>query len=468
MKKNKTQKIAISFSAILLLVSISGCDKKVDYNVETPQNAKGTIQSVETFDENRIFTDSYSVSTENGDASITIDAHVFLPDCENMSVIEIEKIPLTTELKKKVIKQFLGDAELYYHDNVHLQKKEVERKMYEAAGLINIGNEYPDDPYMVKQTDEVIEEYAELEACLPNAKDEWTKATEIDSCNEFVAKRDDIVFELNFKTDSDGYLKEINGRPLFQESYDEEQDFTVVEQYYGAPSLRDYEGRSSNNEGYPSKNESIFGENESKFSFEESQKLVDDFINKMGITYQEKCGECDYEWYAFKDDIYEVESIIRWGYKFSYGFGMEDIVFSDHLNFEEVVYLQDGSIWPDDYFEQPKSCITVTDYGISEFTITAPVNVVKTSEKVELLPVDSIYKVMKDELQNNPDKYNLKGSVTFKSLTLGYIRIKDSSDSTKYSYVPTWCLKACENNFDYYLVYVNAIDGTVIDPGNDL
>lgn len=105
----------------------------------------------------------------------------------------------------------------------------------------------------------------------------------------------------------------------------------------------------------------------------------------------------------------------------------------------------------------------VNEYGVYRFDIAEPVSIVKKQQKVELLPVSNIYKIARNELESHPDKYIVESDTQYRYLTLGYIRVKDSSDSQRFSYIPAWSLELLQRaEVESSPVFVNAIDGTII------
>lgn len=59
----------------------------------------------------------------------------------------------------------------------------------------------------------------------------------------------------------------------------------------------------------------------------------------------------------------------------------------------------------------------------------------------------------------------MEADTQYRYLTLGYIRVKDSSDSQRFSYIPAWSLELLQRGEgESCPVFVNAIDGTVIEP----
>lgn len=53
------------------------------------------------------------------------------------------------------------------------------------------------------------------------------------------------------------------------------------------------------------------------------------------------------------------------------------------------------------------SSFIVTDQGVTEFTVSYPVDIVNESKNVELLSMDTIKEIIKDDMTKNSDQYDL-------------------------------------------------------------
>ena len=85
------------------------------------------------------------------------------------------------------------------------------------------------------------------------------------------------------------------------------------------------------------------------------------------------------------------------------------------------------------------------------------------------LPKDGFYteQIIKAEITENPDKYDIASS--FNKLQLSYLKIRSDSEQGKYSYVPAWALsRLVDYSNEQNAIFVNAIDGTIINLENSL
>ena len=110
---------------------------------------------------------------------------------------------------------------------------------------------------------------------------------------------------------------------------------------------------------------------------------------------------------------------------------------------------------------------SVTDDGIIDVQLEYPVNVTQIYKDVELFSLKNIEQIIKAEITENPDKYDTTSS--FNKLQLGYLKIRSDSEPGKYSYVPAWALsRMVDYSSERNAIFVNAIDGTIIDLENSL
>lgn len=252
----------------------------------------------------------------------------------------------------------------------------------------------------------------------------------------------------------------INDATKFDDGY--------VKQYYGPKSLKEYDTVRYLNGDFIDGDLPVSDVNEANISFDEAKKKAGDFMQAIGIESMIKTGESDCEWEGYnktEDNVYKEGDVHRaiWGYALEYSLGADDVVYSKSLNvFDYSAY---NKFCPMDCPGYETGSFNVNEYGVYRFDIAEPVSIVKKQQKVELLPVSNIYKIARNELESHPDKYIVEADTQYRYLTLGYIRVKDSSDSQRFSYIPAWSLELLQRGeVESCPVFVNAIDGTVIEP----
>ena len=107
--------------------------------------------------------------------------------------------------------------------------------------------------------------------------------------------------------------------------------------------------------------------------------------------------------------------------------------------------------------------LTVTDNGIIDVVIEYPVSVTSISGSVEMLSLKNIEQIIKEQLKNNADKYELEINKSFNNMQLTYFRLKDKNETAKYSYVPVRSFSRLVDSQKKNVILVNAIDGTIIN-----
>ena len=180
-------------------------------------------------------------------------------------------------------------------------------------------------------------------------------------------------------------------------------------------------------------------------------------------------GECECGWIGFNNseegNDYQTAT---WGYIYSYATGIDGITFKDGLDRDTYLSVYETNDSDTDDVTLPDSTLlTVTDDGIIDVQLEYPVNVTQIYKDVELISLKNIEQIIKAEITENPDKYDTTSS--FNKLQLGYLKIRSDSEPGKYSYVPAWALsRMVDYSSERNAIFVNAIDGTIIDLENSL
>ncbi len=326
----------------LVLISLAGCaGKKVDYGTDTEKLTKSAVCNVKDFSTDETYSDEFSVQTEIGNVNIDISAKVELPDCKTMSVVEVEKIPYSAKLKEKVLKAYFGESQIYYYDKEHWTKTQLQNLIDSINSSIT-----PTDTSGTGNRAEFLKEYTHY---LENAGDEWTIATEYDSCDEFVGKKGNTWYNVNFVADGDenkwlsgigagpieGYTKKTGSNEyewsnIFNDGY--------VQQYFGPDSLMEYDTVNDITDSQDTSGEKIAQEeNESGITIEEAGNMIDSFLKETGFSSIPQTESSQLKWSGYneradqvyqEDDIHECVS----GYRFYYNIGVGKILFDDALN----------------------------------------------------------------------------------------------------------------------------------------
>lgn len=456
------RRFAIGIICCITLWMLSGCsDKKVDYDSNISQNnaeveeggEKEKSSSLEQFKQAETWHDDLSLEPGEGrKINFGIDANIIVPDTDTMSVVEVESIPVDAAFKEKVLSAFFEGTDIYYHDEAHYTKEELEKLIaqqeefvasiresaekeaeYGLSGGADSSAEYLD------MMEEKLQNYRKL---LETAKEDYTLAEEFESCSEYLGYRNDMLCRADF-TDNDYRYNSIS---IFPQLYNGPEELKKNDFQY--PQWET--GKTEEKLGKES------GENQCSFSMEEAQKVAEQFLSQIGLSSL-VCTKADnLYWMGYDEDSEDSEQnsnssgeYVPYGYYFEF----EVAVAGNSLGGEKAI---SGS----DVTGGLNNVITVTDDGIIEVYLHYLVNVTNITNQVELLPLSTIQKIIKNELSEHPDTYHITQSSHAGTLELMYLRVQDENNEGSYSYIPVWRLSDALHS--YSPVMVNAIDGSVI------
>ena len=116
----------------------------------------------------------------------------------------------------------------------------------------------------------------------------------------------------------------------------------------------------------------------------------------------------------------------------------------------------------------------MNDKGVIGMRAYHPIETVSVSEGVDLLPLDDVKGIIKDQLVNHFADFRFKVEkldgekyIQFEHLELIYFRVRNRENEGYYSYIPAWRLfsdaLASSRNFFEDPLLINAIDGSAID-----
>lgn len=429
---------------IVGILMISGCGKKeVDYDIDKNVNKENTTNAesqLAQFKGAEKWKDDWNVTDKNGtEKNVIINADILVPELDNMSVIEVERAATGEEFREQFLKSFFEGNDIYYHDEEHQTKAEIEKRIAKMEEDLN-------DPAWDEDGKSRIEEgLKEVRARLQNAPEDYIVAEEFESCDTYAGYKDDIL-----------YRAVLGANFVWAQSAEDE--------YIGPESLRDYEFVSTMEEY----NESIENNvsNECKMSLEEAKTLAENFLNQVGRNNQICTDEKQLMWHGQNTDVgvnVTDESYVMYGYSFTYATGVDGITFSqfpDFNNFDIVWYIEG---YEGEDYNGDKVTITITDKGIIEVQMNDPVTIHNISASVKLLPLNTIKDIIKNELKENGKKYNFQYESSFNHMQLMYMKMADDSKEGVFSYVPVWCLSRKMDDISYsHPVFVNAMDGNII------
>lgn len=212
-------------------------------------------------------------------------------------------------------------------------------------------------------------------------------------------------------------------------------------------------------------------ENQCGISEEEARNTAQHFVDTLGL---------DYSVYAYSQPMVWANNSLwdEWaanGYVFTFDFGVDEISFvsfgreEDYKNF----YIKHSESDELEYSLNAQMKVYVTEAGVIAMTADNPMEKIRISERVKLLPLDTIERIMKAQLTQSLEafrfNYSPRGDLNFDEMELIYFRVRDKENPGYYSYVPAWRLSSASKAEEYHVisvrnpVLVNAMDGSVID-----
>lgn len=435
---------AMTIVGAIVIISLTGCSsKKVDYGNESESKETKNMSALADIRADSGWNENFTIQTGNGEKTVYVNANIVVPDFDNMSVVEVENVKIDADYKKRFLDLYFGGNEYYYHDPDHYTVDEL--------------NEVIED--WQKTQDETHSEWleqrlAEYRDKLETAKTTYTVAKDLENCEVFVGYKGDVFCEVDFEA------HKVHAYALHQSGTD-----------YGPPSLRneDYDTITQTFQDDDLKDKADETSNEGSKSAASAKKEAGDFLSKLGMQDLVERGECECSWIGFNnsEEGNDYQTAV-WGYIYSYATGIDGITFKD--GFDMDTYLSgyeaiDSDI--DDVTLPDSTLLTVTDDGIIDVQMEYPVNVTQIYKDVELISLKNIEQIIKAEITENPDKYDIASS--FNKLQLSYLKIRSDSEQGKYSYVPAWALsRLVDYSNEQNAIFVNAIDGTIINLENSL
>lgn len=466
----KTSLFKIGIMAVFASGILSGCsqEKTVDYTIEgmpvegQRQNSGGK-RGVFQFGEDEVWKDTWTLEIGEGMAlgreiiplvtDVHVDAQIRVPQTRQMSVIEVTEPEFNEEYKEALVKNIFDSGEIYYGDIAHLPRRDLEAL-------------HPDQ---IRQEQREILSHIDIES----AGDTYTLAEEY-NVNEYIGRYDGRLYNLS--------LEELSGEKcrLKQIVFTPQSLQEVCPEKY-----KDWENLACTSW--------VLGdhvENECRLSEEDARKEALLFIKNLGLDYPVFSYSRPLVW-GNPEEILSLTSITEsesWsvnGYVFSFDLGVDDISFVDFGTEDDYKHpWYYGSEWAwlnvnikeaTQYSLNTRLEIYITDQGIVRMVANNPMEIIGVSEGVELLPLDTIKGILKEELEKNWKFFRIDFTeISFDGMELIYFRVQDKENPGKYSYVPVWRLcNVIRDPIAHQIivrnpVLINAIDGTVIDFYNEV
>ncbi len=464
--KRKTIIKTVSIATVFLVGAnfFSGCSARtVDYSVddvtENTENRSGK-KGLKQFADASAWEDEWTaVNTKGNPVTLQVNAEVFLPDAEKMSVVEVKEATIDDAFRQRVAESVFDAGSIYYYDINHLPKEDLAKLREEEQELYDSYDKTTSDPDILAYIEETEDNLKAFDEQIKEAKEEYIPAESFD-VNEYLGKRENQYYSMHFwsRESDEGIVQfcgmSLNAKDIHQFCPEELKD--VSDEVYCTA----YSGESST------------VDNQCELTEEEAKEIADRFVDDAGLDYSVCVYSTPLSW---EKDLGETLDCYD-GYVFYYDAGLDGISFvrpgteSDYQNYDDKKKESE----PERYSMDAQMTIYVNEKGIIYVNAQNPVEFVSVSDNVELLTLDDVRSIIKEEVTENFGKFRFRYTsqdwlVTFNAMELIYFRVRDKENPGYYSYVPTWRLgdifridaevATITNNW----VLINAIDGSVID-----
>lgn len=459
-------------AAGLILFSFTGCgrEKKVEYAIDgvTLETQAGNRQdSLEGFMDEPVWEEGWRIDIEGGKAiEVTIDAEIFLPKADEMLVVEVSVPLFDAEKKEQIVRNIFGDGEVYYNDPEHLPRHELEKYLREYEALYERSTDT-----QKASAKQAVNRCAKL---LETAGDTYTVADAYEE-DQYIGKIDGITYELEFNKIENGEA------PVYSQWI----DFHAVDTGQLCPEEYPDYTRYMPHPYVTCERYASMGENDCKFSEAQAKQLAEDFLKKSGLEYPVLTDSRPLLW---GDETLASLNCNDWpanGYQFTYEYGVNNMAFPDFeldlLRYDGYSIINEGLDYSENggygYSRQAQALVCVTDQGVVDLHAANPVETTGLTENVNLLPLDAVKKLMKEQIDVRRENFifdsDTRGKqesreLLFNHMELIYFRVEDSRNANYYSYIPVWRLGEQWGDKDLDSCYVmnpillNAMDGSLI------
>ncbi len=432
--------LSIGLIASLGMGLLSGCtEENVEYNIEgvTEADRKETNDKkggVEQFADAPSWNEMWTIQREEGEpVSVEIDADIRIPKVEQMSVVEVAVPEMDAEYKKKIARKIFGNEDVYYNDISHLEGQEPE-----------------------------------------NNNDVYTLVEAYDA-NKYIGKYNGVLYELSFSEEKYKVVMDKSWTCLSKKiQWSPKNIYEVCPKEYGILQDLSYCPQEFNS--------GRFRENGCDLSEEEAEKIARKYVADMGMEYSVLTGTKNIEWFGIPKTGESLEESPTNGYVFTYEYGLDDVSFVEFGADSEYANLPANSLKKEkiEYSMSARMNVYITDKGVIQIEVYNPVETVGVLENVELLPLETIQGIIKEQMQEKYESfrfYNFGEEANmhdYNAMELIYFRVKDKKNTGHYSYIPAWRLSGLIETGGLGVkmicnpVIINAIDGSVIDMYNEI
>lgn len=459
------KKIAILMTAVLCLV-LAGCAKEpVDYVEENTQESVGNNGTLaEQFGKDKWKEDLLMTGADGAQIPVEINAKTTVPNADQMSVVEVKQYKMDETGKEEFLNNLFGN-QIYYYDLAYKQKEDFEVLLTELQMKLDGAQEtletegehlqdaapsiYNEEMEIIRECQDAMDSYKQMMAVAPTS---YTKAEDF-SGEEYLGMIGDTEYAVTIHEVVDnipydpGYIE--NPSVAIEIMPKNKNYFSYNSGYYHTEYLPG---------GYQSPE--VEGLTE-----EEARTQAEKFLEDIGLSWYVQTDTKIVEWW---NDDSEAKDC---GYVFTYEPGVDGIGFTSLGNCEEYYYIEKASSFSDYAFV--KVYVTPED-GLMVYLLN-PVEMISRLDKVKLLDLEIIKNIMRNTITAEDSEellthmgYFEDGLISLNDFSLIYLRIWDGDAESSYTYVPVWrlCDKGSTGDMSQIL-FVNAMDGSVIDPSSD-
>ena len=232
--------------------------------------------------------------------------------------------------------------------------------------------------------------------------------------------------------------------------------------------------------------------NTCKISEDEARAEAEKFLARLDLAGQTLIKSAPLIWRLTEDseDGNALPKGAAHGYRFFYepgaagvgfsNFGDEQDYYWELYEFDKNYYQEDDSFNSSHFYvDYPMNNgirIDVTEQGVIQADVSAPLKILSETKNVSLLPLKNVKEIMKDSMEDFMNQYFERAKKmgyknwdhvvrhSFDKLELAYFRIPKEEGNNVFSYVPVWRLMNEHGDVNpTMMLMVNAIDGTVLD-----
>lgn len=398
----------LCMTACLCLGGLNGCnDNKVNYvqEDEKDQTEKGSSDLTQ-FADAQDWEDRWTVTDKDGNTvTVSVSAKIKVPEEDAMSVIEVKRPEMDTAYKESMLKAVFGETGFHQ-----------------------------DDTYVPEDSTDPFEKW-------------------IEAADAYIGTRNGVSYRMVFLQEQEDWIS-LYPLDTYQVAMDELSALKGV--YYE-------EGSTA----YASSNTCSLTE-------EEAIDMAEKFLEECGFPEQTCIKVYPLLWTGgeeYEDDLwYNTQEIVN-GYVLYFLHETEE---ATSVALGSIVGDQQSVEWTGDVenrnpqvnFSEPSMSHTVlyvTESGVILMDIMNPYELADLTEEVELLPLETIQRIIQNELTEHLEDYNgwESDDLSFDSMRLTYGLLQDDTKEGYYSFIPVWELSSA-SEFGPDEILVNAIDGSMI------